>query len=81
VTAITDMEVTFRQVGAGALLFPNSTDVMVNGLDGFLNQTGGVGSVVTCKFVEDGVWDLIEDVTRRRARLGVGQPPERRNGA
>lgn len=67
VTATADLEVTFRQVGAGVLLFPSSTDVVVNGLSGFLNETGGPGSVVTCKFVEDGVWDLIgrvaEDVT------------------
>ncbi len=66
-TALADMEVTFRQVGAGTLLFPSSTDVTVNGYEGFLNQTAGPGSVVTCKFVEDGVWDLIgrlvEDVT------------------
>lgn len=66
-TAITDMEVSFRQVGAGLLLFPDSTDVVVNGYEGFLNKTAGPGSVVTCKFAGDGVWDLIgrlaEDVT------------------
>ncbi|MER9937405.1 hypothetical protein [Mesorhizobium sp. M0088] len=67
VTATADMEVSFRQVGAGPLIFPDSTDVTVNGYEGFLNQTAGPGSVVTCKFVEEGVWDLIgrlaEDVT------------------
>ncbi|TIX27295.1 hypothetical protein [Mesorhizobium sp.] len=67
VTATTDMEVSFRQVGAGVLVFPDSTDVTVNGYEGFLNQTAGPGSVVTCKFVEQGEWDLIgrlaEDVT------------------
>lgn len=67
VTAPTDMEVSFRQVGDGVLIFPDSTDVIVNGHEGFLNRTAGPGSVVTCKFVEDGVWDLIgrlaEDVT------------------
>jgi hypothetical protein len=61
-----DMEVTFRQVGAGALLFPFDR-CHGQRLDGFLNQTGGAGSVVTCKFVATGVWDLIgrlaEDVT------------------
>lgn len=66
-TALADMEVSFRQVGAGILQFPSSTDVTVNGYEGFLNQTPGPGSVVTCKFVEDGEWDLIgrlaEDVT------------------
>ncbi|MDX8513518.1 hypothetical protein [Mesorhizobium captivum] len=67
VTATADLEVTFRQAGSGVLIFPDSTGVVVNGIDGFLNRTAGQGSVVTCKFVEDGVWDLIgrlaEDVT------------------
>ncbi|WP_027037872.1 hypothetical protein [Mesorhizobium ciceri] len=66
-TATADMEVSFRVTGSGELLFPSSTDVTVNGYEGFLNQTAGPGSVVTCKFVADGVWDLIgrlaEDVT------------------
>ncbi|RWG54854.1 MAG: hypothetical protein EOQ64_18905 [Mesorhizobium sp.] len=67
VTATADMEVTFRQAGSGVLIFPDSTDVIVNGIDGFLNRSAGPGSVITAKFVEDGVWDLIgrlaEDVT------------------
>ncbi|TPI13879.1 hypothetical protein [Mesorhizobium sp. B4-1-1] len=67
VTATADMEVTFCQVGAGALVFPDATDLTVLGLSGFLNRTGGQGSVVTAKFIEDGVWRLIgrvaEDVT------------------
>lgn len=67
VTATADMETSFCQVADGALLFPSSTDVTVLGLSGFLNQTGGAGSVVTLKFIEDGVWRLIgrvaEDVT------------------
>lgn len=66
-TALADMEVSFRQIGDGTLIFPDTTDVTVHGYEGFLNQTAGPGSVVTCKFVEDGVWDLIgrlaEDVT------------------
>jgi hypothetical protein len=66
-TATTDMEVTFCQEGAGILIFPDSTEVTVKGLSGFLNQTGGAGSVVTCKFIADGIWRLIgrvaEDVT------------------
>ena len=66
-TATTDMETTFCQVGDGPLLFPGSTDVTVLGLSGFLNQTGGPGSVVTVKFIGTGVWRLIgrvaEDVT------------------
>ncbi|MER9355571.1 hypothetical protein NKI61_20075 [Mesorhizobium sp. M0514] len=66
-TALADMEVSFRQIGDGTLIFSDSTDVTVNGYEGFLNQTAGPGSVVTCKFIEDGVWDLIgrlaEDVT------------------
>jgi hypothetical protein len=66
-TATADMETTFCQVGVGALLFPGSTDVTVLGLSGFLNKTGGSGSVVTVKFITDGVWRLIgrvaEDVT------------------
>ena len=66
-TATADMETSFCQVGVGALLFPGSTDVTVLGLSGFLNKTGGQGSVVTVKFITDGVWRLIgrvaEDVT------------------
>ncbi|QKC83283.1 hypothetical protein [Mesorhizobium sp. NZP2077] len=63
-----DTEVSFRQVGDGAISFPESTDVLVNGYDGFLNQTAGRGSTVTAKVVPDGgEWDLIgrlaEDVT------------------
>ncbi|ESY82447.1 hypothetical protein X740_04420 [Mesorhizobium sp. LNHC221B00] len=63
-----DTEVTFRQVGDGAIAFPESTDVPVNGMEGFINQTAGRGSTVTCKVVPDGSeWDLIgrlaEDVT------------------
>jgi hypothetical protein len=65
--ALADMEVTFRHLGAGALLFPTSTDVLVNGYEGFLNRSAGPGSTITCKFAETGVWDLIgrlaEDVT------------------
>lgn len=66
-TATADMETSFCQVGDGALLFPGSTDVTVLGLSGFLNKTGGPGSVVTVKFIAEGVWRLIgrvaEDVT------------------
>lgn len=63
-----DTEVSFRQVGVGAIAFPSSTDVPVNGYDGFLNQTAGRGSTVTAKVVPaGGEWDLIgrlaEDVT------------------
>jgi hypothetical protein len=63
-----DTEVTFRQVGAGPILFPSTTDVQVNGMEGFLNQTAGQGSTVTAKVVPaGGEWDLIgrlaEDVT------------------
>lgn len=66
-TAIQDMEVNFCQEGAGALLFDGPTDVTIKGLDGFLKRTGGAGSVITAKFIGDGVWRLIgrpaEDVT------------------
>lgn len=66
-TATADMEVTFCQEGAGAVLFDGPTDVTVKGLAGFLNRTGGAGSVVTAKFMGSGIWRLIgrvvEDVT------------------
>lgn len=63
-----DTEITFRQAGEGPISFPDSTDVPVNGMAGFLNQTGGQGSTVTAKVIPGGgAWDLIgrlaEDVT------------------
>lgn len=62
-----DTEITFRQAGSGAILFDGSTDVVINGMTGFLNQTAGQGSVVTAKKVAANTWDLIgrlaEDVT------------------
>lgn len=67
VTALQDMETTFCQEGDGAILFDGPTDVTIKNLEGFLNRTGGPGSVITAKFIGDGVWRLIgrpaEDVT------------------
>lgn len=54
-----DTEITWRQTGAGAISFDGSTDVVVNGMSGFLNQTAGQGSVVTAKKVAADAWDLI----------------------
>ncbi|RWC25921.1 MAG: hypothetical protein EOS27_27095 [Mesorhizobium sp.] len=66
-TALTDMEVTFRQLGDGVLIFSGATDVTINGMEGFLNLTASPGSTVTAKFAATGEWDLIgriaEDVT------------------
>lgn len=66
-TATADMEVTFCQEGAGVVIFDGATDVVVKNIEGFLNRTGGPGSVVTAKFIEAGIWRLIgrvaEDVT------------------
>ncbi|TIN84365.1 hypothetical protein [Mesorhizobium sp.] len=62
-----DSEITFRQVGAGPIGFDGSTDVVINGMDGFLKRTAGQGSTVTAKKVAASEWDLIgrlaEDVT------------------
>lgn len=62
-----DAEVTFRQAGDGVIAFEASTDVTINGMAGFLNQTAGQGSTVTAKKVAASTWDLIgrlaEDIT------------------
>lgn len=54
-----DTEVTFRQVGSGAVEFTASTDVTINGVDGYLNQTAGQGATVTLKKVDTDEWDLL----------------------
>lgn len=61
-------EITFRQADDGVISFvEGSTDVTINGMDGFLNETAGTGSVVTAKKAASNTWDLIgrlaEDVT------------------
>ncbi|TIN76786.1 hypothetical protein [Mesorhizobium sp.] len=62
-----DTEITFRQAGAGAVTFDAPTDVTLNGLLGYLNQTAFEGATVTLKKVATDEWDLIgllaEDVT------------------
>lgn len=64
-----DTEITYRQCAAGAVSFDQPTDsaVTINGLEGFLQQTGVIGAVVTVKKVGTDTWDLIglvvEDVT------------------
>lgn len=62
-----DGEVSFRQVGNGPVLFEGPTDVVINGIVGYRNQTAFRGATVTAKYVAAGEWDLIgllaEDVT------------------
>ncbi|RWO39497.1 MAG: hypothetical protein EOS11_22145 [Mesorhizobium sp.] len=63
-----DTEITFRQAGDGAIVFDTATSgPTLNGISGFLNQTGGQGATVTLKKVATDEWDLIgllaEDVT------------------
>lgn len=63
-----DTEITFRQAGAGAIVFDTATSgPTVNGIDGFLDRTGVNGATVTLKKVATDTWDLIgmlaEDVT------------------
>jgi hypothetical protein len=62
------MEVTFRQVGDGALAFPESTDVPVNGYGGIPQPDRRPRQRSSpANWSMDGVWDLIgrlaEDVT------------------
>ncbi|RWN35781.1 hypothetical protein [Mesorhizobium sp.] len=59
VAFVVDSEITFRQAGAGSIAFDGSTDVTINGMTGFLNQTAGQGSTVTAKKVAADTWDLI----------------------
>ncbi|RWQ12326.1 hypothetical protein [Mesorhizobium sp.] len=59
VAFVVDSEITFRQAGAGSISFDASTDVTINGMTGFLNQTAGQGSTVTAKKVAADTWDLI----------------------
>jgi hypothetical protein len=63
-----DTEITFRQAGDGAIIFHTATDgPTLNGIAGFLDQSGGQGATVTLKKVAADEWDLIgllaEDVT------------------
>ncbi|RWB85907.1 MAG: hypothetical protein EOQ52_20360 [Mesorhizobium sp.] len=62
-----DSEITFRQVGDGTISFDAVTGVLIIGMAGFLNRTGGMGSTVTAKKVASNTWELIgrlaEDVT------------------
>lgn len=62
-----DTEITFRQCGGGAVSFDTSTDVVINGVTGYLNETAAEGAVVTLKKVAEDEWDLLgflaEDVT------------------
>lgn len=54
-----DSEITFRQVGAGQVIFDGHTDVTINAIEGYLAQTAIPGSVVTAKKVGTNEWDLI----------------------
>lgn len=63
-----DTEMTFRQAGDGVIIFDTVTaGPTLNGIVGFLNQTGGQGATVTLKKVATDEWDIIglltEDVT------------------
>lgn len=63
-----DTEITFRQTDDSAIIFDTATDgPTLNGIVGFLNQTGVQGATVTLKKVATDEWDLIgllaEDVT------------------
>lgn len=63
-----DTELTFRQAGDGSIIFDTATaGPTLNGIVGFLNQTGVSGATVTLKKVATDEWDLIgllaEDVT------------------
>lgn len=62
-----DTEISFRQAAAGAVSFDTPTDVTLNGIAGYLNETAGQGAVVTIKKVGTDEWDIIgfvaQDVT------------------
>ncbi len=51
-----DTEITFKQMGIGPVSFVATDDI--NGLLGFDNVSGGLGSVVTVKYCIDGFWHL-----------------------
>lgn len=52
-------EIHFRQGTAGPVSFvEQDSDVIINGMDEFSNETGGMGSVATLKKVAADEWDL-----------------------
>lgn len=55
-------EVRFRQAADGASVFSAGDGAAIEGVDGFLNETGRRGAVVTAKHVGGGVWDLFGDL-------------------
>lgn len=62
-----DSEISYRQVGSGAVSFEEPSGVILNGITGYLNTTAVEGAVVTIKKVAANEWDifglLAEDVT------------------
>lgn len=62
-----DTEITFSQVGAGAVSFGAPTDVTLHPVPGFLHQTAQQGARVTWKKVATDEWEvtgwLAEDAT------------------
>lgn len=56
---VAGMEFHFRQSAAGAVEFiEGATDVSINGVDGFLNETGTQGAVATLIYGGSDVWYL-----------------------
>lgn len=64
---VVDAEITFRHAGSGPVVFDTPTDVVLNGIVGFLNETAFQGATVTIKKVATDEWDIMgllaEDVT------------------
>lgn len=51
-------EFHFRQCTSGAVSIEAPSDITINGIAGFLDQTGAVGAVMTLKHVGADEWDL-----------------------
>lgn len=54
-----DSEFTMRQAGSGVIEFESTTDVTINPVSGYLNQTAGEGATVTLKKVASGSYDIL----------------------
>lgn len=52
-----ETQISFRQGTDGPITFVDSTSAIIQGMQGYYDESGGRGSVVTCKYF-DGKWFL-----------------------
>lgn len=53
-----DTEISYRQCGAGAVMFDAPSSIALNGIIGYSNETAFEGAIVTIKKVAAAEWDI-----------------------